>query len=144
MKFYTRHKILTWVVIICIALAGTYFGMRDGSDGSVETQVVEPTTVRQFVDETGVIESAREANLSLEQTGKVASVLVAKGSVVSAGDTLVLLDQSEQQANLLSARAQLRVEEATLADMVANAEGLTGSDSDLILNQDFRLAHQRK
>ena len=135
MKFYAQHKTIIWIGVVFIVLIGIYFGTRDSSDGSIETQTVERVTVRRFVEETGVIKSAREADLSLAQTGQVASILVVRGDAVSAGDVLVRLDQSEQQANLLSARAQLKVEEATLADMKANAEGSTESSSDLSITK---------
>jgi len=135
MEFYAQHKTIVWVGVVLIVLISAFFLMRDGDDKSIETQVVERVTVQRVVDETGVIESPQEADLSLEKTGQVASILVVRGDVVSVGDVLVRLDQSEQQANLLSAQAKLKVEEATLADMKANAEGSTEPSSDLSITK---------
>jgi len=128
---FREHKRLIIAVVVLFVIGVLYAFLGGNGEPDFETEIMKRTTVRQVVEETGAIESIREADLSLEQTGKVASVLVEKGDIVSDGDSLILLDQSEQQANLLSAEANLRVEEATLADMKTNAEGATQLSSEL-------------
>ena len=128
--FVMRHK-KSALVIAVIALVGAgYFFTRSGDSETFETVKVARGVVRSVIEETGVVEASREADIAFELSGTVARVYVKKGSVVTERAPLVVLESAEQSANVLAAMAQVKTEESTLADMRANsasgaAEGST-------------------
>ena len=131
MNFIKKHKIVSLIVILILIGSVAFFALRGSNEGNFETQIVEITVVEQFVEETGTVESYEEADLSLEQSGRVISIPVSRGEDVEAGDILIELDDSEQRANLLSAQAQLKAEQANLDDLLVNASGSSQSGSSL-------------
>ena len=131
MNFIKKHKIISLVVLLILIGGITFFVFRGTDEGDFETQIVELTTVQQFVEETGTVESYEEADLSLEQSGRVVSIPISRGEGVEVGDILIKLEDSEQNANLLSAQAQLKAEQANLNDLLSNASGSSQSGSSL-------------
>jgi len=131
-----KKKIFYIPVLLVLIVVGGSFLFKGNGELPFETKIVELTNVTQVVSETGIIESSQKADLSLEQSGKVASVLVKKGSTVSAGDILVQLDTSIQSANILSAKAQLRAEEANLQNILDNATNANQPGSNLLTTQE--------
>ena len=116
-----KRKIFYLPAIFIVLIVGGVLLLGGKGETQFETEIVNLTKITQIVSETGVIKSSQKADLSLEQSGKVTSVLVEKGSVVFAGDILIQLDTSLQSVNILSAKAQLRAEEASLAGLLENA-----------------------
>ena len=87
------------------------------------------------LDATGYVTARREATVSAQITGKVTAVLFDEGDHVSAGQVIARLDDTAQeaalaqtQAQLLSARALLRQDEAQLAQYVRDK----ARDEDLV------------
>ena len=70
----------------------------------------------------GQVTARREAGLSVEMPGKVINVPVRVGDVVAAGDVLVRMDTSDQEFSLAIAQQNLRVQEASLANLLAEPE----------------------
>lgn len=68
----------------------------------------------------GVVESVREARLSAQTSGRVASVAADIDDPVAAGQVLVRITAVEQEAATGTARAQLRAAEAAATEAEAN------------------------
>ncbi len=81
----------------------------------VEVAVVKRlTTVQQGISTTATLESLEEVVVKPKVTGRVESIAVAKGDRVEVGDTLVLLDSRDQEAEYNSLKAQVAVSKAEL------------------------------
>jgi len=82
---------------------------------TVAAQTVAKTQKQPTLALTGSIEAAQEAVVSTKVAGRVASVSVNNGDTVSAGQTLIQLDDSDY-------RNALTISQATLAKAQANLE----------------------
>jgi len=133
--FFSEHKILVFFVVAILVMVAAYLAVKSPDEAGIQTQTIELTTVRQIVEETGIVEAVQEADLSFEQTGKVLSLFVAKGDTVAAGEALVALDSSAQEAELAAARAQLAIEESALTQLKSNAQSGASPDSEFALSQ---------
>lgn len=68
----------------------------------------------------GVVEAVRQATLTAQTSGRVAEVLRDVGDQVVEGDVLVRLSAVEQQADVNTARAQLRAADAAASEAEGN------------------------
>lgn len=68
----------------------------------------------------GVVEAVRRADLSAQTSGRVAAVYVDVNDHVQAGQVLLRITATEQEAGANSARAQLRAAEANAAEAELN------------------------
>ncbi|NUM46252.1 MAG: efflux RND transporter periplasmic adaptor subunit [Anaerolineales bacterium] len=100
------RKIAPVVVFLLLTAAAIYYLTTVST-----TQAIGPLAA------SGTVESV-EISLAPEINGRVLEVLVSEGEAVSAGDTLVRLDDSLLQAQLEQARAALSIAEANY-DLVA-------------------------
>ncbi len=131
MKFLKKHKLKLAIILGIIIAIIIYLFIRNGEIEIFETQLIEKTTVRQIIEETGVIRPVQEATLSFESTGVITSFLVKKGSTVKKGEVLAKLGDAEYYANLLSARSQLKIEEANLDNLLINTDDAKSDYSQL-------------
>jgi RND family efflux transporter MFP subunit len=83
-----------------------------GAAREVSVVQPEPTDTAPVVVLTGTLEPAQAADLSFELPGRVASVLVALGQTVEAGDVLVTLDRASVAAQSAQSQAAISVAEA--------------------------------
>ena len=89
-----------------------------------EISTVSPAQAAITVTSTGYVVPQKISRVGAKLPGRVAKVLIKEGSVVKAGDTLVLLEATDQQSSIAVAgarasAAQARVEtaQANLADL---------------------------
>jgi HlyD family secretion protein len=68
------------------------------------------------------VNARREASLSVEMPGLVEQVNVRVGDAVAARDVLVQLDTANLELNVANAEQNLRLQEASLADLLAEPE----------------------
>jgi HlyD family secretion protein len=92
-------------------------GVGKREEVALVTTTVETGTVRQLVSVSGVAEAEQTAELAFPTSGIVATVLVNKGDVVSAGDTIMTLESGALAADRTDAYA-------SLARAVANRDEL--------------------
>lgn len=69
----------------------------------------------------GQIEAQRTASLALGQAGTVSEIFVAEGAEVAAAEPLLKLDTSELERNVLNAQQTVAIQEANLANLLADA-----------------------
>ncbi len=88
----------------------------------VETAVVTIGDMEQSVEVTGDIDALAKATLSAKIAGRVSQVLAREGDTVAAGETIVVLDQQDAQANLQNAQAALDAANNRLSQAHTNAK----------------------
>ncbi|MFC1609606.1 efflux RND transporter periplasmic adaptor subunit [Myxococcota bacterium] len=86
------------------------------SEKPVETVVIEPTSLEESIERTGVLEPKRDVVLTAEVGGKVRHVHRDLGDTCKSGQTLIQLDAETYRIALLDAQASLRQSEASLEE----------------------------
>ena len=82
---------------------------------AVTTAVVHPVAWASGFDTVGSFNAVRGSTLSTQEAGNVAKVSFQSGSAVEAGQVLLALDTSVEEANLRGARARLELARQHLA-----------------------------
>jgi HlyD family secretion protein len=132
-------------VIVLVSIAGFVFSRRS-SPPVVVTLAPEKKTVTRTLAVTGQVEAIRNATLSSALNGlQIKRVLVDKGNRVSAGQPVLILEDSELRAAVARAAAQVRQTEANI--WRARAQ-LAGSEQSVLLaketlNESLELKNQR-
>ncbi len=126
MRFQVRNVgraevVLRWVAASAIGLSLAACGGDETTAApaplpALETLVVSANAAASARRWDGTVEAVREAALSAQTSGRVASVAVDVNDRVAAGQVLLLLSVVEQQAGVDAARAQLRATEASAAE----------------------------
>ena len=73
------------------------------------------SSVQQGINTTSTLQALEEVILNPKVTGRIDNLVVAKGDLVEAGDTLVVLDSRNQEAEYNSMQAQVAVSKAELS-----------------------------
>ncbi len=117
-----------WIVVLVVvllagsaALAATNGGWLGGGQPAAQPTPLVPVKASNTVAADGKVVPLRSAELTPPTSGIVAEVLVAEGERVQAGQVLIRLDASRQQAALSQAEAGLKRAEANLAQVKAGA-----------------------
>ncbi len=74
----------------------------------------QPTSFRRSTTTIGTVRAPQSIQLRTELTGVITNIPMVSGSIVNAGDLLVQLDDSIEQAQLKGAMAAKRIAESTL------------------------------
>lgn len=123
LRWGMRHRsgMLRWVATSSVALLLAACGGDEKAAApallpALETFVVSANAAGAARRWDGTVEAVREAALSAQTSGRVASVAVDVNDRVAAGQVLLRLTVVEQQAGVDAARAQLRATEASAAE----------------------------
>lgn len=120
---------LGWIVGAIVVVAGVaWWLLRPTAMPVVTVQAQALTRTLQF---TARVESRERVDLGVTQTGRVERVLVREGDRVTAGQTLLVLEQQESKAALAQAEASLLQAQARLGSQ----QGLTLSTAQASLAQ---------
>lgn len=135
------------LILLLLALAGTGWYLRWGQVVAVETVAAAPLSAvsadTAVLDATGYVTARREATVSAKTTGKLAEILIEEGDRVTKGQVLARLDDSDAQAELRLARAQLTAAKASVADLDAQLqEAVRDLDRQQALNRRGATAEQ--
>jgi len=90
-----------------------------GREQGLQTAEVRRADVVAAVSASGLIEPVQTVNLSFKNPGTVKAVHVREGEEVREGQLLIELDEADQQAQVLSAEANLRSATARLEQLLA-------------------------
>jgi len=104
-------------------------GQEAGRAVPVEAEAAVRETVERVIEVTGTVQAEDDVVVGSVVTAKVSWIAGEEGTFVSAGQVVVRLDDSDIQANLAQARAQVSVAEARLAQ-AKQMVGLTGTQTD--------------
>lgn len=130
MKKILKKKIVIFPAIAVVLIIVIVVML--GSRGNGATRVTaEEKTITQTVLAAGKTKAVDFVDLGFDKSGQIAAAYVDVGSRVNAGDILVVLDDSELQADLAKAKASLSENSATVAteniavaDAIANAKAV--------------------
>ncbi|WP_033291084.1 efflux RND transporter periplasmic adaptor subunit [Amycolatopsis jejuensis] len=120
----TRLRTRTWVVngVLVVLLGGAAFGIYQAFSPSSSTAQAQSRTtpvrranVTETVSAAGTVASGYTGVANFTTSGKVTSIVVKVGDVVSAGQKLATLDSSQASKQLQVAKANLAVAEDNLA-----------------------------
>jgi HlyD family secretion protein len=137
LPFLAKKRFLIPLALIAIG-GGGYLAFAQPAAPEFETATVVRQDIVQVVSQTGTVEPAEEVELSFTGAGRIERVYVTEGQTVRRGQLLAVLNSASEYANLLSARARLRQQEATLAS-AGSSRTRVGSQQDQIV-ENARLA----
>ncbi len=127
-----RHK--TWSIIIGLIIIGVFWYLIAGGKNNVIPTfvLVEKGNLKQEVSVTGNVKPMSEVDLAFERGGRVASLNVAVGNKVYAGQYLASVSNADLIANLDQTKANLKKVTVGLGDS-ANQIALVFSQSETSL-----------
>ena len=106
------------LMVVCLAVAGC--SRRESQTARpvaapylVEVTKVKPQAFRETLFATGTLRARESVTLQTERAGVVKEIRFEEGKPVKVGEVLVVIDDSDLQAQLASARAQLELAAAT-------------------------------
>src|SRR5690554_993151 len=133
-----------WIIsvlglVIVAALASWWlFPKNDKGDGQLPTAKVEVRTIEQIVTATGSIEPRDYVDVGAQVSGQLEVLHVKVGDTVEAGQLLAEIDATVLAARLDGVRAQLKYQQAQLAERIAMLE-----QAELNLRRQVRLREDR-
>ncbi|TNC21638.1 efflux RND transporter periplasmic adaptor subunit [Amycolatopsis alkalitolerans] len=122
----TRQVITVGGAVVVVIAGAVIWATSASSSPGYRTATAGPASVTATLDTTGTIEPVQNATVSFPSGGQVASVPVAVGQQVSAGQTLAQLDTTSLQNQVASAQSTLASAQAKLA---ADQSGQASSSS---------------
>lgn len=124
-----HHRVWSILILLVVILILFFIIGGNGDEGEIDTEIVTRGDVIQIVEESGVVRSPLESELSFDQVGIIENISVKKGDKVNKGQVIAELEKREQQASLLIAEASLKRERAVFADLLRNFGGQNVSGS---------------
>lgn len=106
-------KKIGFAVLVVIIIAGCSY-ILGGGNGNFSTALVERRDLTTEVLVTGNVVPADRAQLAFENSGRITDIPVSIGQEISAGDTLLILDNADLKADLAEANARLQSQRAQL------------------------------
>jgi HlyD family secretion protein len=125
-----RARIITLLILLgitaVIGAAVWYFFMREEESLGVSRETEEITVAKGNINQTlvitGTADSELNSNLVFQSTGKVASVSVKSGDVVTQGQVLASLESEDLENAIASAEANRRAAELRLQDLLEGTD----------------------
>jgi HlyD family secretion protein len=112
----TTGSILLWRMLNSNGVAQPAIAQRQGQPPrAIETTPLSTGTATQTVQLLGQVEASQQSTVRAQTSGVVQEIRVQPGDRVSAGTTIAVLDDSDQQLSLSQARAQLAQQRSNLA-----------------------------
>jgi len=136
-----RMKRIRWPALVAVGVliagSGTAYAVSsDTPAGNYRTVRATKGDLEQVLSTGGTVDAAHRADLEFGASGTVASVKVALGDTVKAGQVIATLDRealdaavTRAKASLARAIAQLESDEDAQADIVADSSSSTGSSN---------------
>lgn len=115
LSFFTRPRIAIPMIAVLLLGVGWYFLFWRDGEPAREIATAKRMNIRQEVSVVGRVLPIESVDLSFEKSGRVRRVAVAVADRVSPGMILMSLENGDLYANRDQARADLKVEQATLA-----------------------------
>lgn len=119
-QLFQPWVVITTTAIIAVAAVGITYILNNSKPAEAYTFPTEGSVV-QSVSTTGTVTSSDNLDLSFQMAGQIASVRIAVGQHVGAGQTLATLDGADLAAQLQQAQAALQLQEANLQGLQAGA-----------------------
>lgn len=127
LQWFKNHKWITAILLIIIICLAVIF--RPKPPAEIPTEEVKKGKIVQLITSSGSIHAKREANLSFLVGGKLTYVGVTKGTRVTKGKLIALLDQRSAQTNLENALIDYSQQRNTFDQTKENYNGHNPSDA---------------
>ena len=111
-----KKKKIFWVaaiVTLCIASGLIYMKMDSGQ--VVETVVVEKEDIKQYIEDTAVVQTNKKQTVYIEGSGRIDSIKVNVGDSVKKGDVLLTMNKADLELKLKDANSKIQSAKAQLA-----------------------------
>ena len=108
-----KKKKIFWgaaIVILCIAGGFIYMSMQGGQ--VIETVAVEKGEIKQYIENTAVVQTNIKQKVYIEGTGKINSIKVNVGDSVKKGDVLLTMDKGDLELKLKDADSKVKAAKA--------------------------------
>ena len=118
-----RRQLIFGTIFLCAAALTAFLLYRHNQqpfDVSYKTATVGRDTLRMSISATGSIEPVTEVEVGTQVSGIIDKILVDYNSVVRKGQVIALLDRTNLQSELSSAKSQLASARSDLAYQQAN------------------------
>lgn len=106
------------IVTFCIASGLIYMKMDSGQE--VEVVSVEKGEIKQYIEETAVVQTNKKQTVYIEGAGKINSIKVNVGDSVKKGDVLLTMNKEELELKLKDANSKIEAAKAQLASTDAS------------------------
>lgn len=125
-RSFWRSKLFWTLAILAVMIVGGGFAYgsyraSQSAAGGYETAAVTRGSITQTVTATGAVKSASEFSLNFEASGRIATIEVAKGDTVKAGQVLATLEATDYSLAADKAEAALAEAQANLSKALAGA-----------------------
>ena len=113
-----RRAVLIGAIVAVVVLGGGVAAWAEvgGSDAGYRMATVTRTDIGTTLDVVGTVDPVADASAAFQVEGQVATVSVAPGQVVTAGQTLGTLDTTALTESVSSAQSTLEADEAKLVE----------------------------
>lgn len=110
-----KKKIFLVAAIVTLFVAGglIYMSMQSGQE--VETVAVEKGEIKQYIEDTAVVQTNKKQTVYIEGAGKINSIKVKVGDSVNKGDVLLTMDKGNLELKLKDADSKIEIAKAQLA-----------------------------
>lgn len=116
-KFFKKKITIISLIIIIGAIVGGYIYIKSIQKPEYDFIVVERGELTQEVSVTGTVKPAESVDLAFERSGKVGTVVIKVGDIVTSGQMLASLVNGELASDLLQKQANLEAEQAKLDEL---------------------------
>lgn len=115
-----RKKIFLGATVVTLLIAGglIYMNMQGGQE--VETVSVEKGEIKQYIEDTAVVQANRKQTVYIEGSGRVNSIKVNVGDSVNKGDVLLTMETEDLELKLKDADSKIKAAKAQLASTDAS------------------------
>lgn len=131
---FLARKMFYIPALLVLIGGGAYFATASPEEPAFETAVVARQDVTQGVSQTGTVEPAEEVDLSFTGAGRIERVYVTEGQTVRRGQLIATLESRSEYANLLSARARLKQQQASFQSAGTSLERTASQQDQLVEN----------
>lgn len=110
-NFFRNKKVVALIILFLVIVAAWHWGKKyyqaksGKPDVLVQVQPVKVAVVAEKINAVGTLRAPQDVNVSPEIDGYVTKIAFTDGQIVKKGDLLFQLDDTKEQANLLSAQA---------------------------------------
>jgi HlyD family secretion protein len=106
--------VIIGIIAVVVAVPLLQARLRGGPSVEVQTEKLEPRTIRSSVLASGRLVHEEEVKLSTEEIGKVTAIYVAEGDMVKKGQLLLQIDDQRYRAAVEQNEAGARVQQIAI------------------------------
>jgi RND family efflux transporter MFP subunit len=139
-----RVPLLVLVLLAILVVGGFYYQRAHPVFGAIEVDTFRPTVESSsgpnagtpILTASGYLVARHQSVVSSKIQGRISSLRVEEGSVVSAGDILATLDNQDAEAAIVKAKADIEYAKADLAEAQRQEKLQEGLFKEKVVSQD--------